>query len=502
MNAAPSGPVSAPPHPLTPQPVNATETFIARFGDLVALLRVDPGNDAAQDLALSAALRAIAATPVTVEAGFDRGEAGEDLTLQGRMRARYVDVLRVSPGADPEQLLALARALSHDATPVAAGPGIEVEAFPVVERTSADSEPPPFSPPRADGDRRRRSERRQWSGRFAGHDRRRGSDRRQTGERRLRLLKQQEADLGELGTRLGRAVAAGAWSEALEYAQALLELGPRVPAVERRTFGIIARRQLERGVLAAFVEHALRDPADRGRAVEVLRWAGPDGIDVMLDAVCRSEVVGARRFLHDALAGLPAAYAAVAPLLASSRWHEVHHAAGILGRMGKPEALPLLRPLLDHPDPRVRSAAVHALAEYAPGESGDALHAALGHPTAATRAAAADAIGARRLAGFAMPIVAALETERDGTAWRAMAGALAAIGTAESCAALATLALTRRTLTGGGHSKGQRLEAVRALAHADRRHAVGALERVAREADGPVRAAATDALARLNASAG
>ena len=35
--------------------VDPTATFIKRFGDLVTLLRVDPGNDAAQDLALSAA---------------------------------------------------------------------------------------------------------------------------------------------------------------------------------------------------------------------------------------------------------------------------------------------------------------------------------------------------------------------------------------------------------------------------------------------------------------
>jgi HEAT repeat protein len=250
------------------------------------------------------------------------------------------------------------------------------------------------------------------------------------------------------------------------------------------------------------VEHALRDPADRARTVEVLRWSGADGVDVMLDAVCRSEVVGARRFLHDALGTMPEAYAAVAPLLASPAWHEVHHAAGIIGRMAHPDGLPRLRPLLAHPDPRVRSAAVHALAEYPPAAVADALHAALTHSTAGTRAAAADAIGGRRLAAFAMPIVAALEGERDGTAWRAMVGALAAIGTAESCAALAAAALARRTLAGGGYSSGQRLEAVHALAHADTRHAAGALERVARDAGGAVAKAAADALARFDAGAG
>lgn len=483
--------------------MNATDTFIARFGDLVALLRVDPGNDAAQELALTAALHAVSREAVTVDAGFDRGEPGEDLTLQGRMRARYVDVLRVTTAADPADLLTLARAFSHDTTPVLAGPGIELERFPVVERMPELDLPPVYSPTRADGERRGRRERRQWPARkHSGPERRTGSDRRKTGERRLRLLKQQEADIGLLGGLLGRAIAAREWSEAIEHARALIDLSPRVPQVERRTFGIVTRRQLSRPVLASFVEHAIRDPADRAATVDILRWAGSDGIEVMLDAVCRSEVIGARRFLHDALGSLPEAFDSVAPLITSRAWHEVHHAAGILGALGLPDGLALLRPLLNHADPRVRSAAVHAIAAFPPSDSAEALHAGLGHENAATRAAAADAIGGRRIASFAMPIVAALGGERDPIAWRAMAGALAAIGTAESCAALAMVALTPRTLTGPGYARGQRLEAVRALAHASSRHAAGALERVAREADGPVRAAAVEALAAVNATAG
>jgi hypothetical protein len=482
--------------------VTASETFSSRFGDLVALLRVDPGNDAAQDLALTAALHALRDGAVVVDAGFDRGEAGEDLTLQGRMRARYVDVLRVSPSAHPDALLGLARALSHDTTPLPSAPGIELEQFPMLERSAPPVPPPVYSPARAEGDRRRRGERRRWQGgRFSGFDRRGVVDRRQTGERRLRLLKQQQLDIQELSRLLGRAVAAGAWSEALEHASALIELAPRVPAVERRTFAIASKRHLSRAVLAGLVEHALREPADRDRTARVLRWAGADGIDVMLDAVCRSEVVGARRFLHEALGAIPEAYAVVAPLLASRVWHEVHHAAGIVGRIGNPDAVPHLRALLDHADPRVRWAAVHGLAEFQSAEAAEGVRAGLAHETAATRAAAADAIAGRRLASFAMLIVAALERERDAAAWRAMAGALAAIGTAEACAALVTIARTARFL-GGGYTRTQRLEAVRALAHARTPHAVAALERLTRESGGAVRAAAAEELATRNASAG
>ena len=47
--------------------MDPTATFIKRFGDLVTLLRVDPGNDAAQDLALSAAAAAVQTAPVELE---------------------------------------------------------------------------------------------------------------------------------------------------------------------------------------------------------------------------------------------------------------------------------------------------------------------------------------------------------------------------------------------------------------------------------------------------
>lgn len=48
--------------------MDAKSTFVKRFGDLVALLRADPGNDAAQDLALTAACAAVEAEAIEVEA--------------------------------------------------------------------------------------------------------------------------------------------------------------------------------------------------------------------------------------------------------------------------------------------------------------------------------------------------------------------------------------------------------------------------------------------------
>src|SRR4026207_1576708 len=57
--------------------VDPRAPFIRRFGDLVTLLRVDPGNDAAQDLALSAAAAAVADHSIVVESGVEHGTGPE-----------------------------------------------------------------------------------------------------------------------------------------------------------------------------------------------------------------------------------------------------------------------------------------------------------------------------------------------------------------------------------------------------------------------------------------
>jgi hypothetical protein len=101
--------------------------FVKRFGDLVALLRVDPGNDAAQDLALSAATHAVALAAVEVDAASEVAGSVEGLGLRARMIARQVDRLRIAAGAEPHELQAVARALAHDLTPIPATPHVEVE---------------------------------------------------------------------------------------------------------------------------------------------------------------------------------------------------------------------------------------------------------------------------------------------------------------------------------------------------------------------------------------
>ncbi len=462
--------------------------FAKRFGDLVALLRADPGNDAAQELALTAAARAVAFEPVIVDATGDPGGAGGEFSLGGRMRARDIERLRVAAGADLLELLMLARALSHDVTPIPRTVTVQID-----WRVARAAAPKTRSQP----DRRHRTDRRRRRAHRPGApERRTGDDRRTSGERRRPLAQQQEAGAALLLARLGQTAQARAWRETLHYAHTLLELIPRLPRVEREAAGVGMRRHLPRAALAGIVQVALGDRGEEGRAVDVLRWAGKEGAEVMLDALAAIEGAASRHFLYDALETMANAFPAAVAFLGSSAPRQIRRAAEILGRLGRPEAIGPLQRHLQHPDEQVRGAVVRALAELPIAETGEALLEALLHPSAPTRIATAEAIGRRGKEGVAMWLVAALEKEREPSAWRAMVMALATLGSPEACTALVAIALNRRTLLRPkGHPAGHRLEAVSALARVTTPAGMSALDTIARQGDARARGAALEALA-------
>src|SRR6476469_352220 len=143
--------------------VEAKSTFVKRFGDLVALLRADPGNDAAQDLALATSAAAIETEPVVIEAGVEWSVIPDDLTLKGRLLARQVETIRIAAGTGPDELLLLARALSHDAVPVRSSPNIQVEMVQFLTPPPAPGSPAPPPPSRVQSSRG--AERRSWTDR-------------------------------------------------------------------------------------------------------------------------------------------------------------------------------------------------------------------------------------------------------------------------------------------------------------------------------------------------
>jgi HEAT repeat protein len=483
--------------------VDSKSAFVKRFGDLVALLRVDPGNDAAQDLALSAACHAIEAEPVDVEAGVAWSVIPDDLSLKDRLLARQVEVVHVAAGAEPHELLALARALSHDTVVIPSCPNVRVQmvehlvpppglpAAPEVgvDRGAADARPPVV---RGTAERRAWEERRRpGRARHVGIERRRIADRRVSGERRLHLIEGQRSEIERLHETLGRSARTMAWDAVLATALALVRLAPQVPAGNRRMFGIQVRRAIPRRAVESLVDLAEQDAALRTRAAEVLRWIGLDAAEIILDRLVQGEAIGVRGFYYDVIGGMPGAYPLVTPLLTSHHPHEIRHGAALLGRLGQATAIDELVPLMSHGDESVRVAGVRAIGEIHEGAAAEPLRQALHHPDGRTRAAAAEAIAVWRGGALALLLVTPLESERDRDAWPALVTALGRIGTPEASSALERVALTRRSrLRRQGYSTGQRLAAVEALGLSETPAARATLERLAREAEGVVRYAA------------
>jgi len=307
----------------------------------------------------------------------------------------------------------------------------------------------------------------------------------------VELIRDQRTESLRLHEVLGRSVRGLTWDLVLSAALALVRLVPKIPAVERRTFGIQLRRAIPRRAIEALVDVAERESEHRDRAIEVLRWIGLDAAEVVLDRLLEGEALGVRSFYYEVLGGMPGVYPLVTPLLASRRPLSVRHGAALLGRLGLPDAIDQLLPLLAHRDETVRVAAVRAIGEIHEGSAADALRQALHHPDPHTRAAAADAIGVWRGGVLAILVVASLETERDRGAWQSLVGVLGRLATVETCSALAHVALSRRSVVRRqGYSTTQRLAAVEALGMTHAPAARGTLERLARDAEGVVRYAA------------
>ena len=362
-----------------------------------------------------------------------------------------------------------------------------------------------FSPPRDGGDRRLSHDRREDAPgvRYRGQERRR-SERRVTGERRLLLVKHVAADVQKIQERLARAVKEQSWQTVLQLASAQLNMLPVVPYEDRRRQSILLRRALSAPAYEGIVRLALADPVEAPQAAAVLRWGGLDAAEVMLKVLMEADSVGPRRLLFEVMGGMPEIYPMVLPYLLGGSVMQVRHAAELSGRLRNPAAIDPLKRRLSYSDERVRAAVVQALAEFPLGEVVDSMRIALASPSPSTRFAAVDAaFGRRRALGFAMPLLALLEHERDAQVWKAAVRSLALLGTPDALTGLSRMALVKRSfLTGKGCSVEQRLEAVRALSQIPGQGVRAALERISREAEEPVRSEALRALREPLSAAG
>ena len=450
-------------------------TFVEQFGRLIAAYRSGASARDATAL-LSKVAWLVASAPVTIEAGLFRSGEFDVANLRSHLLRRQIDVLTVATGARAETLERLARALGGDA-PLPEESSLRYEMVTAIVPESAPrvvAAPPP-----------------ERAGLVLMGPTEESVEENELGSSGL------GSEIAALIAAVAGARARGAWTEALHASQALVRLAARAPDMDRRTVAIMAKRALSRPVLEGIIEFAVRAPKEQARAAEVLQWRGVDAAELMVDVIRRTESPVPHRFLLDALSRMPAAVPLLLPLLRSPEWHEVRHAAEVLGRLMQPEAVAPLSVLLGHSDERVRVAALDALSRYPGAAAFEAMRQGLAHPSRGTRVEAARAIGHRGGGALAMPLLAAMELERDPPTWHAMLLALVQIEAPEATAALASVALKKRGLLArGGFTPAQRMDVVAALADSPTHAARAALTRVAREGDGEVGAAARAALER------
>jgi len=444
--------------------------FTAYFGQLVLLIRRHPEDSAGQKSALRGAMAVLPLGPVRIEAGIEYSDVPDDTSLKGRLLTRLVDSISFAPDAQPADVLDLARALARDEGPVPSTTAVQVELVPS-SSARADLGPAPPVP---------------------------GVDPGPPPAVRHRMMAGPVEEAETLARAVGGYAAAGRWMEAVHAAQAMVRLTPRFPEHEQRGHLITLKRTFTRALLDEFIGYAMRVTEEQGRVAEILRHSGREGIELMVDHVKRSEVVGPRRFVHEVLGSLPEAYPMLLPLLSSARWHDVRHGAELLGRLGRPEAVESLRAHAAHPDERVRKAVIEALGRFDSHAVIEPLRRALGDPAPLTRASAAHALSRRQSAGLAFPILVALESEKDPAAWDALVDAVARIDSAEAVAGLVEIALDKRPLFHTGRPWSQRIAVVNALRKAKTRSARKGLDRLVAEGDGPLRRAAAEVIAGLS----
>jgi hypothetical protein len=409
--------------------------------------------------------------PVRIEAGIEYSNVPDDSSLKGRLLSRLVDSISFAVEAPASEVLALARALASDHESVPTTSLVQVELVPATgvpaDRAQPNRSPLPVSNPVSNLVRHRT---------MAGP------------------VHESET----LARAIERYSAAGRWMEAIHAAQALIQLTARYPEHEQRGHLLAVRRALTRRLLEQFIAFAMRVIEEQGRVSEILRHAGPEGIELMVDQVKQAEVVGPRRFVHDVLAATPGALPMLLPLLTSARWHEVRHGAELLGRLGLPEALEPLRAAANHPDERVRKAVIEALGRYNSHAVIEPLRRALADPAPVTRASAALALSQRHLPGLALPILVALESEKDPAAWDALVDAVARIDSQEAVLGLVEIALDKRPLFQSGRRWSRGLAVINALLRANTSSARRGLQRLATAGDGELRRAAAEAIEELD----
>ena len=266
-------------------------------------------------------------------------------------------------------------------------------------------------------------------------------------------------------------------------------------ATRRRQYSIALKRMYNKALLEAIAE-AADHPVDREDALLVLRRAGEDGVEVLLDLLVAAPTIEERRGIFMALTGMKEGTDQLVHMLGHHEWFVVRNVAELAGELALDEAVPALAQQLAHEDERVRKAVAMALAKIGSSSAAEPLRRALRDKSPEVRMHAALGVGGRKSNALAMPLVVAMEEEEDEGVERELILALGRIGSTAAVQALIKFAQPGGRLFGRKPAT-LRATAVEALRLAATPAAIGTLEGLTEDGDRQVRAAAQSALADL-----
>lgn len=302
--------------------------------------------------------------------------------------------------------------------------------------------------------------------------------------------------LAVLGRQLETAMKTHRVAQALAIMGGIVRAEQQVSdATQRRQYSIALKRMYSKPLLEAIAQLAAA-PGHREEALLVLRRAGEDGVEVLLDLLVAAPTVEERRGIFMALTGMKEGTDQLVHMLGHHQWFVVRNVAELVGELALEDAVPALAQQLEHDDERVRKAVALALAKIGSRGAAEPLRRALRDKSREVRIQAALGVGGGRSSALAMPLVVAMEEEEDEGVERELMLALGRIGSAAAVQALIKFAQPGGRLF-GRRPAALRVTAVEALRVAATPAAVGTLEGLTDDGDKQVRNAAQEALADL-----
>ena len=302
--------------------------------------------------------------------------------------------------------------------------------------------------------------------------------------------------LAVLGRQLETAMKASRVAQALAIVSGVVRAEQQVTdASRKRQYSIALKRMYTKSLLEAVAEVA-NHPSDREAALLVLRRAGEDGVEVLLDLLVAAPTIEERRGIFMALTGMKEGMDQLVHMLGHPQWFVVRNVAELAGELALEDAVPALAQQLGHSDERVRKAVALALAKIGSSAAAEPLRRALRDKSPEVRMQAALGVAGRKSSALAMPLVVAMEEEEDENVERELILALGRIASPAAVQALIKFAQPGGRLF-GRRPAGLRVAAVEALRLAATPAAVGTLEGLTEDGDKHVRSAANSALADL-----